>query len=359
MNYAVIMAGGSGTRFWPLSRRKFPKQCLPMYTDKALIADTAIRISPLFPQKNIFVITGAEHAGAVKNACRGAVPGKNIIAEPCGRNTAPCLGLASVYLQKNAGNDDALLVALPADHVVTKPAAFRATLKRALRVARTGDGIVTFGIAPSYPETGYGYIEVSKKMNGNSVCRVRRFVEKPDQRTAQRYCRSGRFFWNSGIFVFKASVMLAAIEAHMPGLYRELCRFAPAIGTKREQQALRRLYRTISSQSIDYGVMEHYHSVQLVPADIGWNDVGSWRALHDLLKDKKQTTVVKGNARCIRVKNSFVYNTDRRFIGLVGVEDLIVVAAGDAILVVHRDQAQAVKTLVDMLGKTAAGKKLL
>ncbi|MDH5175000.1 MAG: mannose-1-phosphate guanylyltransferase, partial [Elusimicrobiota bacterium] len=258
---AVIMAGGKGERFWPLSRDRFPKQLVSLTGKKSLLQETVERIQPLIPPRDILVVTRRPLARAVERQLP-QVPRKNIISEPAGRNTAPCIGLAAKMIK-----GDAVMVVLPADHIIVPRGKFMDTLKRAVTLAGETEDLITIGIKPTYAATGYGYIEVGNKEK-QGVFGVKRFAEKPDRKKAERFLKTGRFFWNSGIFVWKKSVILEAMRKYMPSLYRKL----QMVSSKN----IGKLYPKLPDISIDYGIMEKANNSLVIPADFSWEDLGSW-----------------------------------------------------------------------------------
>ncbi len=349
MNFAVIMAGGKGTRFWPKSRTLKPKQFLAINSAHPMIADTVRRIRPLVALKNVLVVTNKDQVAALKSL-NLPLRKANIIAEPVGRNTAPCLGLAALIALHRSKGKDAIIIALPADQIITKEKTFKNVLTKAVRVAASDDSIVTLGIQPAYPETGYGYIELCKKVSkkGLAVHNVRRFVEKPSLTKARSYVRTGRFCWNAGIFVFRASVMLRAIKRYMPDLAKGLARIAPTVGTRREAAMIASVYRGLKSQSIDYGVMEKFPNGKLIVADVGWNDLGSWRVVADLAKKDPQGNAHHGKALFVDAHHNFV-SSERQLVTLLGVDGLVVVATDDALLIVKKERSQDVKYITERL----------
>ena len=352
--FAVIMAGGSGTRFWPLSRAERPKQFLPIGTASPLIIETIERISPLVHMDRICVVAGRHHRDwLVKNAPE--LREESIFIEPCARNTAPCIGLAAVQLAHR--DPDAILAILPADHHIGDSVKFRRLIKAATRRAALGE-IVTLGITPDRPETGYGYIEMSdnEQLSDDEIAirTVARFVEKPDRATAQTYLDSGRFLWNSGMFFFSARTILAAFQRHLPALSVALDEISAAIGTDRYEAVLEDQFTKAPSVSIDYGIMEPITQasdespVRVIEADIGWNDVGHWAALGDFAQSDALGNVQRGDTLVIDGDNNIIY-ADEGTVATVGVSGLVVVRTSDAVLVCRRDDAQSVRKIVSTL----------
>jgi mannose-1-phosphate guanylyltransferase len=350
--YPVIMAGGSGTRFWPLSRKDRPKQFLPLAGDAPLLQATVGRLPPLARAKDTYVVCGPAHVRAARRMLK-ELPEGNFIVEPCARNTAPCVGLAALHV---AARDPRGVVAmLPADHHISRPKAFREAVAAAAELAAVG-AIATIGIHPSRPETGYGYLKVGPRLPARARAKghpaphkVERFVEKPDVVTAARYLADGGYLWNSGIFVFRADVILEEIRRAMPVLGEQLDVIQAALGTPAYGKTLRRVFPDCPSISIDYGVMEKSKRIAVVPADFGWSDVGSFAALSDVRATDHLGNVAEGDALVIDGRNNVVVAGGHRPVAVVGIEDVIVVDAGDAVLVCRRDRAQDVRKAVEEL----------
>ena len=350
--YAVIMAGGSGTRFWPLSREKMPKQLLKIGSEDTLIQLTVDRVLPLISREHVFIVTNQGLADEIRSQLTARFGGtwdRNLILEPVAKNTAPALGLAA--LQVNRIDPNGIMVVLAADHAIRNVGAFHACLRTAARAAEQ-DQLVTLGIKPNRPETGYGYIKAGGGDAGGFF-RVERFVEKPDLKTAQGYCASGQYYWNSGMFVWKVRTFLQEIERHMPELYKGLEAVRASIGTGKEAEVVRDLFSRLPSVSIDYGIMEKTDRAAVVPADIGWSDVGSWTALEEVTDKDASGNIISGNVVDIDSRDSVVY-ADQRLVATIGLRDTIVVDTPDATLVCSRDRAQDVKKVVDELKKRKA-----
>jgi mannose-1-phosphate guanylyltransferase len=352
--YPVVMAGGSGTRFWPLSRQGKPKQFLPLAGDAALVVDTVARLPPLAKLERTYVVCGPTHAPVVRQLLP-KLPKENVVVEPTARNTAPCVGLAALHVARK--DPKGVIAMLPADHHVSRPAAFRDALAAAAEVAE-GGAIATIGVKPTRPETGYGYLKVGPRLATKTAAqpgleprKVARFVEKPDARTAARYLAEGGYLWNAGIFAFRADVILEEIRAAMPDLGALLEKVAAALGTPREKAVLQKLYPQAPSISIDYGVMEKSTRIAVVPGDFGWSDVGSFAALPEVRAADAHGNVVEGEALLFDARDSVVLGHERRPVAVIGLEGVVVVDAGDAILVCRRDRAQDVRKVVDELRK--------
>ncbi|MBI5067059.1 MAG: mannose-1-phosphate guanylyltransferase [Deltaproteobacteria bacterium] len=350
--FPVIMAGGSGTRFWPLSRKDRPKQFLALAGDTALLRATVDRLPPLARLSTTFVVCGPSHAPAVRKLVP-QLPRANVVIEPCARNTAPCVGLAALHVA--AREPRGVMLMLPADHHIGKPEAFRAALAAAAAVAEKGS-IATIGIRPSRPETGYGYLKVGGRLPAIGKARgplaphkVERFVEKPDVVTAARYLAEGNYLWNSGIFAFRADVILDEIRRAMPVLGEQLQVIERSLGTPGHARTLKRIFPDCPSISIDYGVMEKSHRIAVVPADFGWSDVGSFAALPEVQAVDGEGNLTRGAGLVVDGHENVVLGHGKRPLAVVGLDGVVAVDAGDAILVVRRDRAQDVRKAVEEL----------
>jgi mannose-1-phosphate guanylyltransferase len=348
--YAVIMAGGKGTRFWPRSREKMPKHLLDIVSERTIIQDTIDRIAPLVPAENILIVTGLSHADELMKQVP-QIPEKNIIIEPVGRNTAPCIGLAALYIKLKSPDD--VMAVLPADHLIKDAQRFRHVLSAAAEMARLGDYLLTIGIKPTCPETGYGYLERGAKkttIKGEDIYKVKAIWEKPALAQAKVFLKKSSFYWNSGMFVWRIDTILEALKKWLPDLHRGLSEIEPALGSAREKSVIEHVYKKIHSISIDYGVMERAENVLLVKGDFGWSDMGSWDALWDVLeKDEHGNAAhVRGRFVGVDTRNSLIHSP-RKLVALVGVEDLIVVETEDSLLVCKRGCSQDVKKVVETL----------
>lgn len=350
--YAVIMAGGKGERFWPRSRGRRPKQFLPLLGGDSLLRQSYERIQELFVPENIMVVTGREYFALVRQQLPG-LPTANFIIEPAGRDTAPCIGLAALHLHRR--DPEAAMAVFPADHLVQGQERFLDCLKTGLRLAESAAAMVTIGILPTRPETGYGYIEREETSlpGETAVYKVRRFVEKPDFDKALTYLHSGRFLWNSGIFIWKASLILGKIEKHLPELHRGLAAIAMHIGSGKEQEAMDKIFPTLPSVSVDYAIMEKERGILVVHGDFSWDDLGSWAALAKWSPKDRDGTAVWGKHVGFDTRECLVYGQDA-LIATLGVNNLVIVQTPDVVLVCAKERSQEIKTLVQMLKEQEA-----
>jgi len=347
--HALIMAGGGGTRLWPESRSALPKQFIALFGRKSLVQIAFDRIVPVIPPERVLVVTGRRYIEAVSRQLPD-LPAGNIIAEPAGRNTAPAIGLAAVHLRKR--DPDAIMAVLTADHIMHREEVFRSALLAAARVAATGP-ILTLGITPDRPETGYGYIERGEPLSGadqpQGIFRVKSFREKPDRATARRFVKSGRFFWNSGMFIWRADVILREIREQLPDLYGALARIEAALGTPQADGVTSRVWPAINPISIDYGVMEGAGDVAVLPVDPGWRDVGSWSAVFEEGRAREgEANVVQGGEHLALDTEDCLIRSDK-LVATIGLRDLVIIDTEDALLVAPRSQVQQVRNLVSML----------
>ena len=351
--YIVILAGGSGTRFWPLSRKAKPKQLISLAGDRTMLQRTVDRVLPLKP-KRILVVTNLLQAAETRQQLAGyhGVP-IDVIAEPCARNTAPAIGLAATIIA--AHDPSGVMAVLPADHFIRDENALRETLLFTSDSARQGY-LVTLGIMPSRPETGYGYIEADMERRGGGPFPVRRFVEKPPLEKAIQYLDDGNYFWNSGMFIWRADTILTEIAAFMPALSSALSSitFTGDVGELSDlERQIEAVYADVESISIDYGIMERSSRVQVFPVEMGWSDVGSWSALPEVAEqDSNGTVCINANGHVSIDSSDCLIYADGRMVATVGVRGLIVVSTPDALLVCDRERAQDVKMVVEELART-------
>ncbi|HKJ31691.1 MAG TPA: mannose-1-phosphate guanylyltransferase [Balneolales bacterium] len=352
MTYAVIMAGGVGSRFWPMSRKSKPKQFLKFFNDRSLIQNTVDRIKKLIPVECIMVVTNEQYVSMVQEQVP-EIPAENIIGEPMAKNTAPCIALAATIIHQN--DPDGVMVVLPSDHHITEPDAFIDVIKSAVGKAERNESLVTIGIKPHRPETGYGYIQFEESdsviINDNPVHRVKTFAEKPDMETAIQFVNSGDFLWNSGMFIWKAETILHEMQQHLHEIYDQTDKLSNAVAANKDiKKAIYNFYDSCLSISIDYGIMEKAATVYVVPGDFGWNDVGSWMAVYELEDKDDNGNVSKiTHSRFVNSNNCYVSSESNKLISLVGLQGVTVVETEDAILVCRLDAAQDVKKLVDSL----------
>lgn len=346
---ALIMAGGRGERFWPKSRKSLPKQFLSLTGDgKTMIQLTVERILPLVPMENIYIATNADYKGLVREQLPG-IPEGNILCEPVGRNTAPCIGLGAVHILKKY--EDALMFVLPSDHLIKMNQVFLNTLKEACQVAEMEHNLVTIGITPDYPETGYGYIQFNPEHKMGTSYSVKRFVEKPDLEHAKEYLQAGNYLWNSGMFVWKVSSILNNLKAFMPEIFQGLMKIQAAIGTDNEQETLDREFTAFPSQSIDYGVMEKAEHIYTIPGAFGWDDVGSWLAVERIQKVNKDNNVLNGNVLTVDTRDCIIQGGEK-LIAAVGLKDLVVVDTADATLICAKEATGQIKKVLEILKNT-------
>lgn len=352
--YAVIMAGGAGTRFWPASRSLRPKQLLPLAgsSEEPLLAATVRRLAPLVTEDRVIVVTGEHLAAATAKAVPG-VPHAQILKEPAPRNTAPCIAWATAAISRL--DPDALVMVLPSDHYITDEPGFRRVLESALATAATGR-VTTVGIVPTRPETGYGYIELGEKIEGGAHA-VARFVEKPDRARAEEFLAGKKHLWNAGMFFFRAADMTKLVEQHLPDLAKGVAKIDEAARGGDESAVVKSVFPTLPSVSIDHGVMEKAEGLAVVPGNFGWNDVGSWQSAWELAERDEAGNGLAPGAIAIDATNNLVrtMNGSKKVIALVGVNDLVVVETDDAILVIPRERAQDVRLVVDALKGSGRG----
>ena len=339
------MAGGSGTRFWPLSRQSRPKQFLALGPDeRSLLQATAERVWDLIPPERTWIVTSEALADQVFEILP-QLPAEQVLAEPLGRNTAPCIGWAASNIRRR--DPQARVAILPADHYIGDTEGYLDALRQGLHAATHGD-YVTIGIRPSRPETGYGYIEVGKELDPG-VFRARRFVEKPDRERAEQFVASGRFLWNSGMFFFQASRILEAIDQHLPGLADQLRRYDEAAQAGNEAELVRATYAALPAVSIDHGVMEKVEAVTVIPGSFDWSDLGSWTSSWELSAQDEEGNVLPADAIAIDATRNYAHVPKDKLVALIGVRDLVVVDSGDALLVCPRERAQDVREIVAAL----------
>ncbi len=346
--YTLIMAGGSGTRFWPRSKAVKPKQYLNLFGNESLLQSTIKRFSIFTSTENIYIVSGKSQATVLEEQTK-MLPKGNLIYEPVGKNTLPCIGLAAMFAEIE--NPNGIMVVTPSDHLIENDELFMETVLTAVKIADERNGIVTIGITPTYPATGYGYVKTAQNITGSEKIKqftVERFVEKPDEATASEYLSQGGFYWNSGLFVFKVSVFLEAVKEFAPDLYSDLRKIQAEIGNPSFEKTLDKIYRSVESISVDYGIMEHAKNIYLVEGNFVWNDLGSWESVYLTSRKDENGNAGAGENLVVDSKNSYIFS-DSGLIALVGLDDVIVVQDGNTTLVCRRDKAEEIKKVVDQL----------
>jgi mannose-1-phosphate guanylyltransferase len=345
---ALIMAGGSGTRLWPLSRQARPKQALRLVGSQTMFQLSVERLSPLFAPDGTFIVTAAEQVRTLAQQAP-QLPSGNFIVEPLQRGTASAIGLAALYLRRR--DAQATMAVLTADHYIADCEVFRRALVAAYQIAQQGH-LVTLGIRPSFASTGYGYIErgdTLAEMDGLTVYRVEAFREKPDAAAAEAFVADGKHTWNSGMFIWRVDRILAELQRQMPGFYDQLMQIDAALGTDRESRVLEHVWPQVAMRTIDYGIMEGAGDVAVIPADIGWSDIGSWATLLEILPgDEDGNVVMDADLLSVDTTRTLVYG-NHRLVAAIGLSDLVIVDTDDALLICPRDRAQDVKKIVDKL----------
>lgn len=353
--HAVILAGGRGTRFWPRSRMRTPKQLLNITGRETMLEQTAARLLPLFPAARIWTVTNAAQSAAVKKQLPAAARSR-VLIEPVGRNTAAAIALAAIHV-RHAARGDALLAVLPADHYIARPAPYRKIVQAALALARERGRMVVLGIPPTRPDTGFGYIERMGEAIAASSCSafaVRRFTEKPELAAAQAYLASGNYHWNAGMFFWRVSAFLDNLRRFLPKTQAALESLAETIGTRRYESRLRKVYPRLASISVDYAILEPATQqpgapqVFVIPAEVGWSDIGSWAAVHELLATQPGENVSAGPFHALDAQGNFLWSP-KKFVAAIGVRGLVVVETEDALLICPRDRAQDVAKVVKWL----------
>lgn len=350
--HAVIVAGGSGTRLWPLSTPSYPKQFLPLPNGRSMIQETLARLQPLVEPEQAWIVTGRAFGHLVREHM-AAIPEQHLLEEPMGRNTAPAIAWAAAVIARQ--DPQAIMAVFSADHVITDVEAFQDAVKLGYQVAQEGH-LVTWGIKPNAPETGYGYIRFSSELaagHGHQAFRAERFVEKPDLATAQSYLRDGHYVWNSGMFIWRVDVILAEMRRHLPEVMRKIDRIVDAMDTPQERSVLGEVWPTLTSISIDYGILERASDIAVIPVDIGWNDVGNWEQYGALFKADAQGVRGVGHHQGLGSQNLIVYNNTERQIFTIGLEDVIVVEMDQMTVICRKDQVQRVKELAEAQRKKA------
>jgi len=343
--YCVIMAGGSGTRFWPYSRKNKPKQLLNIIGEKSMLQMTVDRLLKMKFVEEVFIVTRADLAEKIQEQVEG-VPPENILVEPEGKNTAPCIGLSALYIKAKKNN--AVMGVFPADHLIIGHRNFESALRTANHLAKKNKTLVTIGITPTYPSTGYGYIQYHHESDEDHLdaYRVKTFAEKPHLPLAKRFIESGDFLWNGGMFIWRVSTLLEALESHMPELYQQLRKIEKRIASNKGYGDL---WAEVEPESIDYGLMEKVKSdLYVVKAQFDWSDLGSWNSVYNTLHNSGAENVLRGQGLVIDGKNNLI-QSEGHFTGIIGLDNIVVVHTDDATLVVPRDHVEEVKKIVDWL----------
>jgi len=341
---AVIMAGGRGERFWPKSRNASPKQFLSLTKDgETMIQKTVKRLMPIVKAEDVYIVTNAAYTELVREQLPD-IPEENILAEPCARNTAPCIAFAAAVIGRKY--EDAVMLVLPSDHLIGYEDIYINTLKKAVRAAENGKNLVTIGITPEYPETGYGYINFGAEKG--DVYEVERFVEKPDLPTAKKYLASGKYLWNSGMFVWKVSSIMANLRELMPDIYEGALRIGEAFGTPGFTEVLAKEFSAFRSESVDFGIMEKADNIYTIPGSFGWDDVGSWLAVERINETDDDHNFIDGDVVTVDTKRTTVCG-GKRLVAAIGTRDLIIVDTDDVLLVCSKNNTQDVKKVIAQL----------
>ncbi len=352
---ALIMAGGKGERFWPRSRVSLPKQFLSLTDDgKTMIQLTVERISPLVNIEDVYIATNKNYRELVKQQLPG-IPEENILCEPVGRNTAPCIGLGAAHVAKKY--DDATMIVLASDHLIKNNEIFTETFTQACEVAEKGENLVTIGITPNYPETGYGYIKYDQNTKEGSAYAVEKFVEKPVLEVAKEYLADGHYLWNSGMFVWKVSTILNNFKKLLPESYAALMKIKESVGTADEEAVLNKEFMNLEAESVDYAIMEKADNIYIIPGNFGWDDIGSWLAVGRIKKTDDDNNVVNGNVVTVNTKNCVIEGADK-LIATVGLRDMVVVDTKDATLISTKENAGEIKKVLAKLRETGKNQYL-
>lgn len=346
---SVILAGGSGTRFWPLSRAKLPKQVLNISGNDVMINETIKRCENLIPYENNFIVTAASQEETIDDVMLKEVPRENILSEPCARNTAPCILYAALKLKKLYG--DGVMCVFPSDQYITDTDEFSRIMSKAVALAEKTDKLITLGIKPTFPSTGYGYINFDNREETEGAFHVNEFVEKPSYDKAAEYLKSGTFLWNSGIFIWKISTIISNFQRYLPRIYDRLIEWYDTIGTEKEAEKLAEIYPTVQKISIDFGILERSDEVLVFPADMGWNDVGSWDALGAIFPPNEQGNIIRADENALIDTTDCIIYSEKQLVTTIGLNNMIVVSTDDALMVCPKNKAQDVKRIVDALGE--------
>lgn len=344
--YGVILAGGGGTRFWPLSRQELPKQLLNLTGKDLMVNETIDRLEGNVKKDDIFVVTNTTQVELMLEATSGRVRADHVLAEPAARNTAACIGYAAMEILQKYG--DGIMCVLPSDHYIKKTDVYKKVMADAIRIAQETDALVTLGIQPTFPSTGYGYICHGEEKAEGGYYPVKRFVEKPNLQTAKQYLLSGEYLWNSGMFIWKASVIMRYFEELLPDIFGCLQKIGAALGTEKEKEVIQEIYPQIPKISIDYGIMERADKVLVLEGDFGWSDVGSWDALEALYDKDEYGNITYGEQIHIDTHDCIIY-AKNKLVTTIGLDSVVVVETEDAVLVCDKNRAQEVKKIVEAL----------
>ena len=353
---SVILAGGSGTRFWPLSRTKLPKQVLNISGKDVMINETIQRCENIIPFENNYIVTAANQVEKIDDVMMDAVPRKNILAEPSARNTAPCILYAALKLKKIYG--DGVMCVFPSDQYITNNEEFSRIMAKAVALAEKTDKLITLGIKPTFPSTGYGYINFDNSCETDGAHPVVEFVEKPSYDKAAAYLKSGTFLWNSGIFIWKISTIIANFQRYLPRIYDKMMLWYDTIGTDKEQETLDEIYPNLQKISIDFGILERSDEVLVFPADMGWNDVGSWDALGAIFPPDERGNILRADEHALIDTTDCIVYSEKQLVTTIGLNNMIVVSTEDALMVCPKSKAQDVKRIVDELSARGMKKYL-
>ena len=348
--YCLIMAGGSGTRFWPRSRVNKPKQYLNIFGNQSLIQESVQRFANFIPNDSIYIVSAKNQRVVLEEQTRN-IPKENLIYEPLGKNTLPAIGLAALFIDRK--DPEGILIVSPSDHLIQNNDLFKETIESAVLIAEEKGGIVTIGIAPTFPATGYGYVQIADQIHIGQPIKaytVDKFVEKPNLPLAKSYLQSGGYFWNSGIFVFRVSDLLQSVQEFAPALYDDLMLIKEHIGTDDYEDALNKIYSKVESISIDFGILEKANNVFLVQGNFVWNDLGSWEEVYKYDQKDENLNACIGEVIFLDTQKSYVYAAES-LVAVVGLEDVIVVQEGKRILVCRRDHAEEIKQVVNEISK--------
>lgn len=343
--FSLIMAGGGGTRFWPLSRQCAPKQTLNLSGHDYMINETITRNKEIIPEENTYIITNGCQADLLKRVLLGGVQSENILVEPVGKNTSACVGYSAAIINKRHG--DSIVCIFPADAYISKLDEYTRTVRDACEYVKTHDVIVTFGIKPTYPATGYGYIKYDNSGSDSGLFHVEEFLEKPGFERAKSFINDGSYLWNSGIIIARSSVLLKNFERFLPKIYKHLKHFEQFIDTDREAEETNRIYSVLQSMSVDYGILERSDEVMVIPSDFEWSDVGSWDTLGTIYPPDNDGNIIRAEHTGIDTRNSIIFGN--KLITTIGIEGLVIVNTEDALMICPKSRAQEVKNLVELL----------